>query len=266
MRIVLPPSKHGAPGKLSARGVYTASPCECSGASNSRRTHDSVRRLKRRERRAPLVAALLIAILEFSAFADNWPAWRGAEGSGICHERNLPLHWSTNENVRWRVPLPDRGFSTPIVWGKHVFVTQAIAKERRLTLMCFDRSDGRLFWQQGPVWTESPPPYESNPDCTPSPVTDGRRVIAWFGSAGVYCYDFAGRELWRRDLGRQSHDWGYASSPVLHGDLCFLNFGPGPRSFLIALNKRTGKTVWQQDAPAIGPDAKWEEFGGDPKS
>jgi outer membrane protein assembly factor BamB len=98
--------------------------------------------------------------------------------------------------------------------------------------------------------------YPENPPCTPSPVSDGNHVIGWFGSAGVYCYDFDGRELWHRDLGRQSHIWGYASSPALYGDLCFLNFGPGERSFVIALNKRTGKTVWQHDPPAIGADAK----------
>lgn len=175
----------------------------------------------------------------------------------------MPFHWSTNENVRWRVPLPDRGNSTPIVWGDRVFVTQAIEKTGRRTVMCFDRRDGRLLWHAGPTWTEKERTHEDNPPCSPSPVTDGRRVIAWFGSAGLYCYDFGGRELWRRDLGRQSHLWGYASSPVLRGNLCFLNFGPGPRSFLIALDKRTGITAWQQDAPLPAADAKWEDFGAE---
>jgi outer membrane protein assembly factor BamB len=87
-------------------------------------------------------------------------------------------------------------------------------------------------------------------------------VIAWFGSAGVYCYDLAGHELWRRDLGRQAHVWGYAASPVIYDDLVFLNFGPGPRCFVIAMDKKTGQTVWQHDVPPIGPDAKWEDFGG----
>lgn len=213
-----------------------------------------------------LAAALLFATAANSVVAGNWPAWRGPDGSGICREKNLPLNWSATENMRWRVALPDRGNSTPIVWGDRVFVTQAIPRQSRRTLMCFDRRDGKLLWQAGPTWTEPDPTHENNPHCTPSPVTDGRRVLAWFGSAGVYCYDFDGRELWRRDLGRQSHEWGYASSPVLHGELCFLNFGPGPRSFVIALDKRTGKTMWQQDAPTIGANAKWEEFGGETRS
>ena len=201
----------------------------------------------------------------FTAVAENWPGWRGPRGNGICHEKRLPLHWSTNENVRWYVPLPDRGNSTPIVWGEKVFVTQAVEKGSRCTVMCFDRHEGKLLWQAGPTsagkeWTNS-----ENPPCTPSPTTDGKRVIVWFGSAGVFCYDFDGRELWHRDLGQQSHMWGYASSPVLNHDLCILNFGPGARSFLIALDKRTGKTVWQYQVPAVRADAEWEEFGGESK-
>jgi len=206
-----------------------------------------------------LVFATLSAL---TTFADNWPAWRGPRGSGVCLETNLPLRWSTNENVLWHVPLPDRGNSTPIVWSNRVFVTQAIEKENRLMLMCFDRRDGKLLWQRGPVWNNKELTHPDNPSCTPSPVTDGERVVVWFGSAGVYCFDFDGRELWRRDLGPQKHVWGYASSPVVYRDLCFLNFGPGQRSFVIALDKKTGATVWQRDAPALGANAKWTDFGG----
>ena len=85
--------------------------------------------------------------LAYSVSAENWPAWRGPQGTGVCSEKNLPLHWSTNDNVRWRVPLPERGNSTPIVWGQRVFVTQAIEQENRRTLMCFDRANGKLLWQ-----------------------------------------------------------------------------------------------------------------------
>src|SRR5262249_26517950 len=160
----------------------------------------------------------------------------------LCQEKSLPLHWSTNQNVRWRVPLPDRGNSTPAVWGSRIFVTAGIEKENRRTLMCFDRQDGHLRWQAGVTWTDKEPTYPDNPPCTPSPVVDGTKAFAWFGSAGLYCYDFDGRELWRRDLGQQSHEWGYASSPVLYRDLCLLSFGPGKRSFVIALKKSNGRT------------------------
>jgi outer membrane protein assembly factor BamB len=194
--------------------------------------------------------------------AANWPGWRGPYGSGVAKEKNLPLHWSTNENVSWRVPLPDRGNSTPIVWGARVFITQAIDAGTRRMLMCFDRRTGKLLWQSGVGSTEKEPTHDDNPPCTPSPVTDGRRVIAWFGSAGVYCCDFAGRELWRRDLGQQMHQWGYASSLALSRHLCFLNFGPGDRSFVIALDSKTGRTVWQFDVPVIASSVNPQELGG----
>lgn len=181
--------------------------------------------------------------------AANWPQWRGPEGTGITEERDLPLHWSTNQNVLWKTPLPERGNSTPIIWKDKVFITQAIEKEKRRTLMCFDRTNGKLLWQQGVAFREKEPTHETNPNCSPSPVTDGERLIAWFGSAGLYCYDFSGKEMWHRDLGPQIHIWGNGSSPVIHGNLCYLNFGPGERSFLIAVDKSTGKTVWQHDEP-----------------
>jgi outer membrane protein assembly factor BamB len=197
-----------------------------------------------------------------SVSAANWPGWRGPGGSGLTAEKNLPLHWSTNENVCWRVPLPDRGSSTSVVWGGRLFVTQAINAKSLRSVLCFDRRTGKLLWQSGVTWTEKEPTSDENPPCTPSPVTDGRRVIAWFGSAGVYCYDLAGGELWHRDLGRQSHQWGYASSPVLYKGLCFLNFGPGDRSFIMALDKTTGRTVWQFDIPVIPPTVNRQELGG----
>ena len=214
----------------------------------------------------PLLMSLLWGLaMTMSAAAENWPAWRGPEGDGICREPNLPLHWGTNENVRWRVALPGPGNSTPIVWDRRVYITQAVAEGNRRTVMCFDRRDGKLLWQAGTNAVAKDSGGSGNPPCTPSPVTDGKCVIAWFGSAGVFCFDMEGQELWRRDLGRQSHGWGYASSPVLYGDLCLLNFGPGERSFVIALDKHTGKTVWQYDVPPMAADAKWEDFGGDLK-
>src|SRR6266571_2737189 len=122
-----------------------------------------------------LAAGLLWA--EASAVAENWPAWRGPAGTGVANEKHLPQRWGTNENVRWRAPLPERGNSTPIVWGQRVFVTQALDKEGRRTLMCFDRANGKLLWQQGPTYPEKEPTHETNPQCSPSPVTDGERVI-----------------------------------------------------------------------------------------
>ncbi|MEA3210300.1 MAG: hypothetical protein QOE70_3357 [Chthoniobacter sp.] len=197
---------------------------------------------------APL-AVHFLALLALPAFAGNWPAWRGPTGDGVCTETGLPLTWSPTENVQWKAPLPERGNSSPIVWGDRVFLTQAIEKEGQRLLLCFDRATGKERWRAGTSIAEKEPTHGTNPYCSASPVTDGERVIASCASAGVWCFDFNGKELWHRDLGPQRHIWGNGASPVLHGDLCFLNFGPGARTFLIALNKKTGATVWQHDEP-----------------
>lgn len=201
-------------------------------------------------------------VLTATARGADWPGWRGPGGSGVVDDTDYPVHWSANENVRWRVPLPDRGNSTPIVWGERVFLTQSISTNGLRAVMCFDRRTGKSLWQSGITWTEKEATSAENPPCTPSAATDGQRVIAWFGSGGVYCYDPDGREVWHRDLGRQAHQWGYASSPVLYRDLCFLNFGPGERSFVIALDKKTGHTVWRYDIPVLSPSVDRQALGG----
>jgi len=197
-----------------------------------------------------LALCTLLAVCASSpVWAENWPQWRGPQGTGVSSESNLPLQWSPTKNVRWKVKLPERGNSTPIVWGDRIFVTQPIEKEQRRTLLCLDRADGKVLWQAGTVYAAAEPTHPTNPFCSASPVTDGERVIAWFGSAGVFCFDLDGKQLWQRDLGVQEHEWGYAASPVIHGDLCYLNFGPGKSEFVVALDKRTGKDVWRYDLP-----------------
>ena len=199
--------------------------------------------------RSLCLCGLLCALLSSAALGENWPAWRGPHGDGRCDETRLPLRWGTNQNVRWRVPLPERGNSTPIVWGDRVLVTQASEKGRQRTLLCFDRGTGKVLWTRGSTVENPEPTHDTNPQCGSSPVTDGERVVAWFGSAGLYCYDLTGNELWHRDLGPQRHIWGNASSPVLHAGFCFLNFGPGEPSFLLAVDAKTGKDVWRITEP-----------------
>lgn len=198
----------------------------------------------------PLRTLLTVAsafAVSLSLSAADWPAWRGPTADGVTAETNLPLKWSATENVKWKVELPEPGNSTPIVQGDRIFLTQAVGTRR--TLMCLDRKDGRTLWQQGTAWDAPERTHKTNPYCPSSPVTDGERVIAWFGSAGLFAYDFAGKELWRVDLGKQDHEWGYGASPVIEGDLCILNFGPGARSFVVAVNKRTGREAWRFDVP-----------------
>ena len=129
--------------------------------------------------------------------------------------------------------------------------------------MCFNRDDGKLLWETGPSWKEELT-HDTNPQSSASAVTDGQRVIAFFGSAGLFCYDFNGKELWHRDLGEQRHIWGYGSSPVIHGETVYFNFGPGPRQTLYAIGKNTGNILWQKNEPGgksgetkAGEKAEW---------
>lgn len=213
------------------------------------------------------VVALVALALWFGlpASAGNWPGWRGPEGNGVSTDKDLPLRWSTKENVRWRIELPGPGNSSPIVWGDKVFVSQAVDSDHRRTLMCFDRASGKLLWQSGVTYTEDEPTQESNPYCAGTPSTDGERVFVCFGSAGVFAYDFAGKQMWRRDLGKLNHMFGTAVSTVLYGPLCLVNFGPGERVRLVAINKTTGEIAWETEPPKVDPSEQQDmatPFGG----
>ncbi len=193
----------------------------------------------------------------------NWPAWRGdVTGSGITPDTRLPLEWSRDRNVVWRVELPEAGNSTPVVQDGRVFVTQAVTSEKWRGLMCFDRKDGSLLWKNGVTYDKEERTHRTNPYCSASPATDGRIVAASYGSAGIAAYDMEGKQLWHRDFGPIDHVWGNSTSPVLHGDLCFHYHGPGKGAFLAALNKATGETVWQWNEPDWQPGARTDGFSG----
>jgi outer membrane protein assembly factor BamB len=203
---------------------------------------------------ACMKTALLTLLLTGAALssqlpAADWPSWRGPTQDGICTEKGLPTRWSSTENISWKTPLPERGNSSPVVFQDRIFITQSLSKEKKRQLWCLDRKTGALLWKQGLAFAQDEMTHATNPQCSASPATDGQRVVASFGSAGVVAYDMAGKKLWHRDLGLQTHIWGNAASPVLAGDYVFLNFGPGPRTFLIALNANTGETLWQHDEP-----------------
>lgn len=196
------------------------------------------------------IALFTAAISPSLTSAADWPTWRGPSGDGISSETGLLTTWGPDKNVRWRIALPEPGNSTPIVVQGRVFLTQAEGRQR--SVMCFDRTDGKLRWKSGIEVATDERTHETNPYASSSPVSDGERVIAWFGSGGLVGYDLDGKELWRTDLGLHDHKFGYGSSPVIHGDLCFLNFGPGVREFLVAVDKRTGKEVWRHTSPVPG--------------
>ncbi len=194
--------------------------------------------------------------------AENWPHWRGADMRGLSQERDAPSRWSKTENVKWRVPLAGPGNSTPVVWGDSIFITQPVKQENLRKLQCFDRKTGKLLWERSVKWDAEDPTHATNPHASASPATDGERVVAWFGSAGLHAFDMKGKDLWKLDLGLQRHTWGYASSPLIHGNLVILHFGPGDRNFLAAFDKRTGKTIWRNEIPT-GAGMKYANW--DPK-
>ena len=194
---------------------------------------------------APFLIQVLSVMLTCAVTAAPWPGWRGADGSGICAETDLPLKWSATGQVKWKTALPERGNSTPVVWGERIFITQAVGDER--LVICYACEDGKELWRGGAGNVAKEPTHQTNPYCSASPATDGERVYAWFGSAGLYCFDVSGKQLWHRDLGEHRHEWGYSSGPVLHDGLCYLNFGPGPRAALLAFDKLCGTEVWRQD-------------------
>ena len=211
-------------------------------------------------KRTSLLVCLAVSWSGFSP-AENWPSWRGdLAGSGITSETNLPLSWGREKNVRWRIDLPDRGNSTPIVWGDRVFVTQAIESEHWRGLYCFDRKTGKELWKNGLVYDTEEKTHRDNPYCSASPTTDGKIVVASYGSAGIVAYDFEGKELWKRDLGAIHHTWGNSTSPLIFGDLVIHYHGPARGAFLMALNKATGETVWKWEEPDWEPGKRTDGF------
>lgn len=193
--------------------------------------------------------ALAALAIPLSAPAADWPAWRGPVGTGQSDEKTAPLTWSPSENIKWKVPLDGPGNSSPIAIGEYVFITHAPKGTNLRGLRCYDRASGQQIWKHEVPCTHEETTHQTNPPCASSPVSDGERVVAWYGSAGLYCYDLSGKVDWHVDLGRVDHIWGYGSSPLIFGDLVILNFGPGTNAFVVALEKRTGREAWRREFP-----------------
>ncbi len=195
--------------------------------------------------------ALLSFVLLTNSYAADWPSWRGPTNDGVTVEVDLALTWgASSPNVKWKTPLPDRGNSTPVVWGDKLLVTQAIEKSGKRMLLCFDKKTGKQLWEAGTTYTTPELTHATNPHCSGSPATDGQMIYVSFASAGLFCFDMNGKEVWKRtDLGEQRHIWGGGPSPVLAGDRVFFNFGPGKETRLICFDAKTGKTLWQHMEP-----------------
>jgi outer membrane protein assembly factor BamB len=202
-----------------------------------------------------MIARILILFVVASSAslvsAGDWPAWRGADGSGISAEKNLPVQWSNSDGILWKIPLPEACNSTPIVWGERVFLTQGLDGGKRRALIALDRKTGKHLWQEEVPCDVTETTHKQNPPCSASPITDGKAVYANFASGGVLACSLDGKRLWHRELGPVLSRWGNGGSPVLYGDLLIVFHGPGTPSILYGLDRKTGETVWTSNETAI---------------
>jgi outer membrane protein assembly factor BamB len=213
----------------------------------------------------------------------NWPSFRGPDGTGVADGQNPPIAWDlkAGKNVRWKTPIPGLGHSCPVVWGGRVFITTAISTDpnpkirignygdvdsvkdkskHTWKVFCLDRDSGEILWEHTAY--EGVPKIKrhlkgSQANCTPA--TDGRHVVVCFGSEGLYCYDFAGKQLWKRDLSAldtsfaidDEYEWGFGNSPVIHEGLAILQCDLSHDSFIAAFSLDDGAKVWSTSRDEI---------------
>lgn len=230
----------------------------------------------------------------------SWPSFRGPRASGIADGQNLPDEWNpkTGQNILWRTSIPGLAHSSPVVWGNRIFVTSAVSSDpaasfkpglygdgdaskdrsqHRWVIYALDKQTGKVLWEQ--TAHKGEPREKRHIKATyanSTPATDGRIVVAWFGSQGIYAYDVNGRFLWKADLGRidagaydvPSVEWGPASSPIIWKDLVILQCDTQADSFIIAFNADTGAEVWRVNrdeipswgTPTVAMTSKGEEL------
>lgn len=201
---------------------------------------------------------------------DQWPQWRGPLNTGVAPNGKPPVSWSEDKNIRWKIAIPGNGHSTPIVWGDRIFVTTAIPfggvinsnhdhapgahdnfqsiRQQNFVILAINRKDGSILWQRT---LRSEQPHEgthvTGSWASNSPVTDGERLYAFFGSRGLYCLTLDGDELWQKDFGdmHTRHGHGEGSSPALYQNTIIINWDHQNESFIIALDKHTGQQRWK---------------------
>jgi outer membrane protein assembly factor BamB len=225
-----------------------------------------------------LVAILLCSSIASAKTPGNWPQWRGPDSQGVSDEKSLPSEWTTTRNVKWKTPIEGRGHSSPIVWGKKIFLTTALDGEaiagrkpgvthklsdgsdfvhpdavgadlkHTFKVICLDRDSGKILWErvayEGPVHDSR---HKKASFASSTPATDGKYVFAFFGSEGLYAFDYNGKQIWKQDLGKLgTASVGYGVSPILFGDLVIMQCDEsGMNSFIVGFDKKTGKEVWR---------------------
>ncbi len=206
----------------------------------------------------------LALILSFQtvAMAENWPHWRGESGNGISTTATPPASWSETDHIQWKVAVPGRGSSSPIIWKDRVYVTSAEQIDStasglptfRFMILCYNRDNGELVWQK--IAIEAQPheeTHQTNGFASASPCTDGTHLYVSFGSRGLYCYTLDGELVWKKMLGQMQtrNMFGEGSSPTLAGNKLIVPWDHEGQSYLFALDKKTGETIWkvERDEP-----------------
>ena len=210
-----------------------------------------------------LTGALSVSTLLLANADANWGSWRGPTSTGAAPKATPPIEWSEQKNVRWKIELPGRGAATPVVWGDKVYVLTAVPADaaagaravHRFIVMAASRKDGKVVWQHT---AREEAPHEGTHNqfgtmASPSAVTDGEHLIASFESRGIYAYDMKGTPVWQIDLGdkKMRNEFGEGSTPALYKDRLFVVWDHQGESFIVALDKRTGKELWRQKRDEI---------------
>jgi outer membrane protein assembly factor BamB len=221
------------------------------------------------------LTAILATTFAASLHAENWAQWRGPNFDGSTPEKGLVEKFSPTENVKWTAPMPGPSAATPIVWGDRVFVSTTDSQAKALLALCLDRRTGKELWRQQ-VASGFGRDNKSN-FSSPSPATDGKLVVFFYGSGELAAFDFAGKKLWERNLqsdyGQFAFLWTFSTSPLLHGGRLYMQVlqrdtpvsgrgrkdGPND-SYLLALDPATGKELWKQVRPADAREESLEAF------
>jgi outer membrane protein assembly factor BamB len=229
-----------------------------------------------------LTGLLLTCALAAAAAAGDWPNWRGPQFNGSAEERDLPVRFSPTEGVKWSTELPGPSAATPIIWGDSVFVSSAEQEKQELLALCLDRKTGQVKWRQTagsgyrPAGKGTPISldYRSN-YASPSPVTDGKRVVFFYGNGDLVAFDPSGQKLWARNMQKENGDfcfgWTFSSTPQLYDGRLYVQVlqrnipvdGRGrdaSESFLLALDPATGKELWKAPRPTPAKMESREAF------
>jgi outer membrane protein assembly factor BamB len=208
---------------------------------------------------SPLISALILLTLPIVAADGDWPNWRGPNHDGMARG-DAPLQWSDKERIAWKATVPGRGHSSPVVWGDRIFLTTAVPTsnapagsraipEHRFLVIAYDRKTGKQLWERvAKVASPHQPHHQQYGSfASNSPITDGTHVIAFFGSRGLYAYTLEGKLVWEKDLGQLTmfNSFGEGAWTALDGEKLFVVLDHEGASFLLALDKRTGKELWR---------------------